>query len=248
MTVDTFRRWHRQLIARTYTAKRRGRPRLARSTEGLIVRMALDNPHWGEDSIRDRMKELGFDLSDRTVSAVLKRNGLPPAPQRRSTNDWQHFLAAHWPHLMAMDFATFEVPNGHRRTTRHHALYAIRLQTREVRLIGLTDSADGDWMLNMARALTDPETGLLNGMRYVIMDRDPLFTKQVRSCFRSIGCRPKVLPPHSPDLNAYIERFIGTVRTEIGHQIIPLSTEHLRHALAEHIAYYNHERNHWPPC
>ncbi len=244
VTVDTFRRWHRHLVAATYTAKRRGRPPLSRQTEALIVRMALDNPHWGEDSIRDRMVDLGYDISDRTISNVLRRHGIPPSPQRRRTNNWQRFLAAHWPNLAAIDFATFEVPNGNGRTTRHHALYAMRLATRKVSLIGVTDHANGDWMLNMARAMSDPEEGFLKGMNYVIMDRDPMFTGQVRACFRSIGCKSKVLPPHSPDLNAYIERFIGTVRREIGRAIIPLSSEHLRHCLAEHIAYYNHERNH----
>ncbi len=244
VTVDTFRRWHRRLIAITYTAKRRGRPRIAAEAEALIVTMARENPAWGEDSIRDRMIALGFMVTDRTVSNVLRRHGIPPAPKRRTTNDWERFLSAHWPNLAAIDFATFEVPDGRGRTTRHHALYAIRLATREVRLVGVTAHADGAWMLNMARALTDCDHGFVAGMQYVIMDRDPLFTSQVKTCFRSIDCEPKVLPPHSPNLNAYIERFIGTVRREIGRAIVPLSTEHLSHALAEHIVYYNHERNH----
>ncbi len=98
-------------------------------------------------------------------------------------------------------------------------------------------------MLNMARQLVQDD-GFLVGMRYVIMDRDPLFTGQVQACFNSIGCRPKVLPPHSPNLNAYIERFIGTVRREIGRHVLPLSTEILTRSLREHVAYYNHERNH----
>ena len=244
VTVDTFRRWHKRLIAATYTAKRRGRPPISRETELIIVRLARENPHWGEDSIRDRMGELGYDLSDRTISNVLRRHGIPPAPQRRSTNDWQRLLMAHWPHIAAIDFATFEVPNNHGRTTRHHALYAIRLATRELRLIGVNDHADGDWMTNMARSMTDYADGFLTDVSHVIMDRDPLYTHQVKTCFTSIGCTPKVLPARSPNLNAYIERFIGTVRREIGTAIIPLSTEHLRHTLAEHIVYYNHERNH----
>ena len=244
VTVDTFQRWHRQLIATTYSAKRTGRPRLDAKTETLIVQMANDNPTWGEDSIRDRLAELGIAVTDRTVANVLRRHGIPPAPQRIKTNDWQRFLEAHWPHLAALDFATFEVPNSDGRTERHHALYAIKVATREVRLVGVTDHADGAWMLNMARTLTDPDSGFLKGMKAVIMDRDPLFTAQVRACFASVGCKPKVLPPHSPNLNAFIERFIGTVRREVGRRIVPLSGDHLDVVLREHIAYYNHERNH----
>lgn len=79
-----------------------------------------------------------------------------------------------------------------------------------------------------------------------MIDRIPvlLCTAQVRACFAAVGCNPKVLPPHSPNLNAYIERFIGTVRREVGRRIIPLSSDHLEFVLREHIDYYNLERNH----
>lgn len=242
VTVDTFRRWHRQLIAVTYSAKQPGRPRLDAKTEALIVQMATDNPVWGEDSIRSP-GPFRITVSDRTVANVLRRHGIPPAPQRAKTNDWQRFLEAQWPHLAAIDFATFEVPNGN-RTQRHHALYAITVATREVRLLGVTDHADGAWVLNRIRENTAPDTGFMSGMRAVIMDRDPLFTAKVRACFAAVGCMPKVLPPRSPNLNAYIERFISTVRREISRRIIPLSNDHLEFLLREHVAYYNHERNH----
>lgn len=101
------------------------------------------------------------------------------------------------------------MPNGN-RTQRHHAFYAINVATREVRLLGVTH-ADGAWALNLIRAQTAPGAGFLSGMRAIIMDRDPLFTTQVRDCLAAVGCLPKVLPPRSPNLNAYIERFIGTV-------------------------------------
>lgn len=244
VTVDTFRRWFRRLIAATYTSHRRGRPRLNPETERLIVRMATDNPGWGEDAIRDRLAHLDIHVSDRTVSNVLRRNGVPPAPQRTPTNDWKRFLDAHWPHLAALDFATFEIPDVRGKTQRVHALYAMKPATKEVRLAGISDRANGEWMLNCARALTDPDTGFLKDSTAVIMDRDPLFIHPAKACFASIGCRPKVLPPHSPNLNAFIERFIGTVRREIGHHIIPLSLDHLEHVLREHLAYYNHERTH----
>jgi len=244
VTVDTFRRWYRRLIAASYTSHRRGRPRLNPDTERLIVQMATDNPSWGEDAIRDRLADLGIRVTDRTVSNVLRRHGIPPAPQRIPTNDWRRFLDAHWAHLAALDFAAFEIPDHRGKTQRVHALYVIKPATKEVRLAGITDQADGYWMLNCARAMIDPDTGFLRDSTAVIMDRDPLFTHQVRDCFTSIGCRPKVLPPRSPNLNAYIERFIGTVRREIGRSIIPMSLQHLEHLLREHVTYYNHERTH----
>ena len=95
----------------------------------------------------------------------------------------------------------------------------------------------------MARSLTDPDVGFLKDMKTVIMDRDPLFTTQVRACFDSIGCKPKVLPPHSPDLNAYIERFIGTVKRELASD--PIADERgFISALHDIRTWYNHDRPH----
>ncbi len=95
-----------------------------------------------------------------------------------------------------------------------------------------------------ARNMTDCEHGFMKDKKFCIMDRDPVFTKVFRSTLKGAGIQPIRLPPKSPNLNAYMERFIGTVRRELPPDFIPQSESHLRWALQEHLTYYNHERNH----
>ncbi|MDA3960919.1 MAG: integrase core domain-containing protein, partial [Planctomycetota bacterium] len=244
VTPDTLQRWYRKLIAQTYSSHRRGRPRIHADLEALVVRLATENPNWGYATIADRAGELGWSVSKRCIGYVLRRHGIPPEPSRGNT-DWGRFIEAHWPGLMAIDCATWEVPDPQgTSTSRHHALYAIRLATREVRLMGVTDDANGEWGTRCCRNLTAYEGDFTAGATRVIMDRDPMFIESAKECFRSIGCKVTITPLKSPKCNAYIERFIGTTRREVGRSIIPFSTEALRRTLAEHVDYSNHERTH----
>ncbi|MDA3960247.1 MAG: integrase core domain-containing protein [Planctomycetota bacterium] len=245
VSVDTFRRWHRTLIANTYTSHRRGRPRVHREIEALVCRLARENPAWGCRTIADRMGDLGHAISHQTVATILKRNGLPTAPERERATDWQAFIEAHWPGLVAIDFATWEVPSTDtRRTQRHHAFYAIRVATREVRLLGVTDRADGAWVTQCCRTITDVEEPFMDGVTTIIHDGDPLYTTAARTCLGSDGRRLEQIAPGSPWCNGFIERFIGTTRREVGRRIIPFSGDILERCLREHVSYYNHVRTH----
>ncbi|NRA37898.1 MAG: transposase [Planctomycetes bacterium] len=244
VTVDSLRRWYRDLISKTYTGNRTGRPRTSEEHEKLICRLALENRHWGADSIHDRLKILGINICPRTIGAILKRNGILPAPEREKTNNWKSFLAAHWPGLFAIDFATFEMPGPTgKRTYRIHALYAIKVSTREVKLLGITDCADSKWCTQIARNECQ-EDGFFYDATAVIMDNDPMFRGAFRSVFSSLDIDLPTLPSKSPNLNAFMERFIGTMRREVGREFIPFNMEVLRQRLLQHVAYYNQERPH----
>ena len=99
-------------------------------------------------------------------------------------------------------------------------------------------------MKQIARNLTDAEDGFLNGVRYLIHDRDPLFTDAFRELLKLSGVKTVKLPAHSPDLNAYAERFVLSIRSECLDQIIPLGEHHLRQAVKEYTEHYHFERNH----
>jgi len=103
---------------------------------------------------------------------------------------------------------------------------------------------NGDWMKQVARNLTDMWDGFLLGTRYLIHDRDPLFTEEVRGLLRDAGVKPLRLPAKSPNLNAYAERFVLSLRRECLDRIIPFSERHLRTAIAEYLVHYHTERNH----
>ncbi len=99
-------------------------------------------------------------------------------------------------------------------------------------------------MKQIARNLTDAEDGFLNGARYLIHDRDPLFTGAFRELLKLSDVKTVKLPARSPDLNAYAERFVLSIRSECLDQIIPLGEHHLRQAVKEYTEHYHFERNH----
>lgn len=99
-------------------------------------------------------------------------------------------------------------------------------------------------MQQIARNLTDVDTGLLKRTRYLIHDRDPFFTEAFTMLLCSAGIQTVKLPARSPNLNAYAERFVRSIKSECLSQIIPLGERHLRKAVAEYTEHYHAKRNH----
>src|SRR5438128_10323831 len=75
----------------------------------LVVRLAQENRSWGYDRIVGALANLGYTISDQTVGNILKRHGLPPAPERQTTTTWKEFIRTHMDVLVAPDFFTAEV-------------------------------------------------------------------------------------------------------------------------------------------
>jgi putative transposase len=96
----------------------------------------------------------------------------------------------------------------------------------------------------IGRNLTDVVDGFLLKHRYIIMDRDPVFTRAFRELLASSGVKSVRIPARSPNLNAYAERFVGSVRRECLEHVIPLGENHLRTLVREFVAHYHTERNH----
>ncbi len=140
---------------------------------------------------------------------------------------WKPFLKAHWGAIAATDFFSVEVLT---RTdlVRYFVLFIIDLQTRRVEIAGIAPQPDGEWLKQIARNLTDADDGFLNGAHYLIHDRDPLFTRAFRELLKSSGVETVKLPVRSPDLNAYAERFVRSIKSECLAQIVPLAERHLR--------------------
>src|SRR5712691_7774556 len=105
---DTILAWHRKFVDQQgVSAPQRqsvGRPRIAKELEDLVVRMARENRSWGYDRIVGALINLGYRVSDQTVGNILKRHGLPPAPERKKTTTWQEFIRFHLDVLLATDF------------------------------------------------------------------------------------------------------------------------------------------------
>src|ERR1035441_3004409 len=94
-------------------------------------------------------------------------------------------------------------------------------------------------MLQMARNATDESAGVLSGLSYLLHDRDTKFCAAFLDVLRSSGIRPLALPPRSPNLNAFAERWVSSVRQECLSKLILFGEASLRRALTEYIDHHH---------
>ena len=156
--LDTILGWYRKLVARKFDGSKArrypGRPRIEREVEELIIRMASENRDWGYDRIAGALTNLGYEISDQTVGNVLRRHGLPPAPERKRTSTWAAFVRTHVALLAGTDFFTAEVLTL-RGLVTYYVLFFIHLESRRVDIAGITVHPNEAWMKQIARNATD---------------------------------------------------------------------------------------------
>jgi len=244
---DTLMGWYRRLIARKFDGSKSrrypGRPRIDTEIERLVVRMAKENTDWGYDRIVGAMANLGYTLSDQTVGNILQRHGIPPAQERKRTTTWADFIRAHLSVLAGTDFFSVEVLTL-RGLVTYYVLFFIHLESRRVEIAGITPHPNEAWMMQMARNVTMDEWGFLEGCRYLIHDRDTKFTDSFRAIVKSGHVKPLRLPAQSPNLNAYAERWVRSVKEEALSKLILFGEASLRRVLREYLLYFHRERNH----
>jgi putative transposase len=245
-TPETLLAWHRKLIAEKYdgsVSRMPGRPRTVAEVEVLVRRMAEENRDWGYRRIQGALANLGHVLAHNTIAKILKQHGIEPAPERCRTTTWKEFLSRHWEQIVASDFFTVEVWTK-KGLQRFVVLFFMELSTRRVQLGGIARVANGLWMAQIARNLTDGVDGFFKGKRYLIHDRDPLYTRDFLNRLADAGIESVKLPPRSPNLNAFAERFVRTIKESCLDQMIFFGEDSLRRAIHEFIVHYHQERNH----
>jgi transposase len=112
-TPNTILAWHQKLVDQTCDGAQQrqapGRPKVDADLEALVVRMAQENRSWGYDRIVGALTNLGYTISDQTVGNILKRHGIPPAPERKKTMTWREFIRIHMDMLGATYFFSSEI-------------------------------------------------------------------------------------------------------------------------------------------
>ncbi len=189
------------------------------------------------------LAKLGHTVSRSTVRRILKGRGIDPAPERAKRMPWSTFLKAHWEAIAAADFFTVEVLSRV-GLMRYVVFFVMDLPTRKVEIAGIAPIPDGLWMEQVARNLIDDFSGFLRRKRFLIHDRDPLFTRGFREVLQSAGVTSVRLPPRSPNLNAFAERFVLSIKSECLNRFVILGERHLRRAIAEYVEHYHQERTH----
>ena len=244
---ETILAWHRTLVAQkvdgSQQRKTAGRPTIDQELEALVVRMARENRSWGYDRIVGALANLGYRVSDQTVGNILKRHGIPPAPERQTTTTWKEFIRTHMDVLVATDFFTAEVWTLGGLVT-YYVLFFIHLESRKVHMAGVTPHPNEQWMMQIARDVTVEEWGVLAPGHYLIHDRDGKYCPAFQQIIDAAGVTRVPLPARSPNLNAYAERWVRSVKEECLSRLIPVGEASLRHALTQYVVHFHHERNH----
>ena len=244
---DTIMGWYRRLIARKFDGSKSrrypGRPRMDDEIEQWVVRMAKENSDWGYDRIVGAMANLGYRLSDQTVGNILQRHGIPPAPDRKRTTTWSDFIRAHMSVLAGTDFFTVEVLTL-RGLVTYYVLFFIHLESRRVEVAGITQHPNEAWMKQIARNVTMDEWGFLDNCSYLIHDRDTKYCESFRTIIDAGDVKTLPLPARSPNLNAYAERWVKSVKEECLSKRILFGEVSLRRALREYLTHFHRERNH----
>jgi putative transposase len=232
----TFIRWHRTAFRAFWRWKSRkpGRPALPPNLRGLIREMAAANPSWGEERIADELSlKLGIRVSPRTVGKYL--DSLPP---RRPTSHqrWATFVRNHAKGIVACDFMVSV-------TASMRVLYvfvAMEIGSRRILHANVTAHPTAEWTLQQFRECLAFD----HSYRFVIHDRDAIFTAGLDSELKGFGLRVLKTPGRAPKANAYCERLIGTIRRECLDYLIPLNERHLKIIVKEFATHYNRGRPH----
>jgi transposase InsO family protein len=239
VSPQTLLRWHRELVRRKWSHRRRspGRPPLDPAVRALVVHLGRENPRWGCVRTQGELRKLGIRVGATTIRSVLRRSGFGPAP-RRGGPSWGEFLRAQAQGMLACDF--FTVETAWLRTL--YVLFFIEHGSRRVRLANVTTNPDGVWMRQQARNLTVEEQ--LHDVRFLLHDRDPKFSGPFDEIVRSEGVRVVKTPVRAPTANAIAERWVRSVRNECLDHVLVFGRRHLEQILRSYVTHYNTERPH----
>jgi putative transposase len=178
VSPQTLLRWHRELVRRKWTYRRKqraGRPRIGGETATLILRLAKENPRWGYRRIEGELRKLGITVSATAIRSLLQRHGVTSAPRREGPS-WRQFLACQASGILACDF--FTVETVWLRTL--YVLFFIELSTRRVHLAGVSAHPCSAWATQQARNLCFELDGRETLVRFLIHDRDAKFAGPLR--------------------------------------------------------------------
>ena len=232
---DTVVRWHRRAFKlywrRKSRSNKRGRPPLDAEVKAFVVTMIEGNHTWGAPKIHGELLKLGIDISERTVSGLLRRHRPKPPSQT-----WKTFIKNHMADMVSVDFLV--VP-----TIRFQLLFVFVVLSharRQVVHFNVTEHPTAEWTAQQIIEAFPWDTA----PRFLLRDRDGIYGDWFRRRVKSMGIEEVMTAYRSPWQNAYVERLNGSIRRECTDHVIIFGENHLRRLLGEYFAYYHEDRTH----
>ncbi|MDA8385054.1 MAG: integrase, partial [Actinomycetota bacterium] len=165
-------------------------------------------------------------LAVSTISSILARHGIRPAP-RRSSEKWRTFLRAQASTIVATDFFTVDTVF----LKQLYVLFFIELGRRRVWITGVTDHPNGLWVTKQARNATMEFDEVGIDVKILVRDRDAKFAGSFDEVFTAGGAQIIKTPVKAPNANFFAERFVRTVREECLDHLLIVGEHHLRRVI-----------------
>jgi transposase InsO family protein len=233
---DTLIRWHRKgcRLFGKWKARPTGRPRVPAAARKLIGEMAENNPTWGEERIADELLlKIGIQISPRTVRRYMPTKPKPPG---MTSQRWMTFVRNPAKAIIACDVCI--VVTAPFRQVYEYVI--MELGSRRILHFNATFHPTAEWTLQQFRECVTGE----EPYKFVIHDRDSIYSKELDLSLRSLGLRVLRTPYRSPQANAFCERLIGSARRECLDFVIPLNESHIRMILRPWVTHFNRGRPH----
>ena len=209
-----------------------GRPGISKSTRDLILSIKKKNPSFGYRRIEGVLKTLCIEVSKETIRRVLK-DGYKSG-NLGSSGSWRKFLTLHWKSLFACDSFTVDTLGF----KRFYVFFILELQSRRIVQTGITQNPNMTFVRNQLSGFMydrlDQETWLIHDNSGELKHFD----------YKSLGIQGIATTPYSPNMNAYAERFVGSIRREILDRMLIFTEKQLRNVIREYIRWYNDIRPH----
>jgi len=237
----TYRRWIRQMNNQA-PIKRMGRPRTAESTRQLVLKLAREN-HWGYTRILGELRKLGFQgISRQTVVNILKQAGLEPGSPR-GPGTWDDLLKTHAETLWQCDFFSKRVLSRF-GMPQVFAMVFLNVATRRVWISACTSKPTAEWVQRQADSFLEHAQQQHLPVKLVSRDRDSLYRSNFDEVLKEQGADVMQLVFRSPNLNAYVERFIQTVQVECLDHFLVFGEKHFDYLVREYVEHHHQERPH----
>ena len=240
VSYDSIRRWRRQKFG--FTPKKRGRPKKPDEVRQLVLKIAQQTG-WGYTRVLGQLRRLGImDISRQTVVNIFQQAGHDPGP-KRGPGTWDELLKMHAETLWQCDFFSKRVLSR-LGMPQLFAMVFLNVATRRVWISPATRHPTEVWVEDQARAfIAYAKAGDLK-VELVTRDNDQIYKRGFDRVMTKAGIRAKRLSLRSPNLNAYVERFIQSIQVECLDHFLVFVEKHFDYLVREYLEYYHQERPH----
>jgi putative transposase len=189
------------------------------------------------------LKKLGIrTVSRSTVVNILKEAGLDPGP-KRGEGPWSQFIKRHAATLWASDFVSVRTLTAS-GVVDLYLVFFLHVGSRKVIVSAPTANPDAAWVAQQARNASMQMLDWNLTATHLLIDHDTKYAASFDAVFEAADVEVKRVGPRAPNMNAYAERFVQTLRNECLDHFLILGEKHLAHIVKEFVTYYNENRPH----